>query len=451
MTLHAARDRFAAEPAVYDLLGIGFGPSNMALAIALDEAAAQARPGLACRFVERSPGFVWHGDMLLPGSDMQISFLKDLVSLRDPSSRFSFLGYLHAKGRLEDFINQKTFFPSRIEFNDYLTWAAGHFADRVAYGETVTAVEPERQGGQVTTLRVRSHDAAGREHLRRTRSLSIATGGRPNVPAVFAGLAEDARVFHSSRYLGTVGALALPDRRETRIAVVGAGQSAAEVFVDLAGRFDHAQVDLVTRSLALKPSDDTPFVNEIFNTGFTDLIYRQDPAWRGEFLREFHATNYAVVDGDLIEQVFGLLYQQKVRGDDRLGYLRGRTVDQATADRDGVRLTLAPMPPHLQGDAVETRAYDAVVLATGYRRTLPADLLSALVFDGEMPTVDRRYRLRTRPDVATPVFVQGCSEGTHGLSDTLLSVVSVRSAEIAETLLAALPERTPEPAEERAS
>ncbi|NOJ47631.1 lysine N(6)-hydroxylase/L-ornithine N(5)-oxygenase family protein [Bradyrhizobium sp. WSM 1744] len=43
------------------------------------------------------------GGMLLPGSDMQISFLKDLVSLRDPTSPFTFLNYLHKRGRFAGF------------------------------------------------------------------------------------------------------------------------------------------------------------------------------------------------------------------------------------------------------------------------------------------------------------------------------------------------------------
>lgn len=74
---------------VLDLAGVGFGPSNLALAVALREADA----GLAVRFLEKRGRFVWHGNMLLDGSRMQISFLKDLVSLRDPTSRYSFLNF----------------------------------------------------------------------------------------------------------------------------------------------------------------------------------------------------------------------------------------------------------------------------------------------------------------------------------------------------------------------
>ncbi|MFN7053210.1 MAG: SidA/IucD/PvdA family monooxygenase, partial [Gemmobacter sp.] len=81
---------------IHDLIGIGFGPSNLALAIALRE----RQSPLDALFLEAQPAFAWHPGMMIPGADMQVSFLKDLVSLRDPTSGFSFLSYLHEKGRL---------------------------------------------------------------------------------------------------------------------------------------------------------------------------------------------------------------------------------------------------------------------------------------------------------------------------------------------------------------
>src|ERR1700712_1526142 len=86
---------------IHDLVGIGFGPSNLGLAIALEEQGS----GLSTRFVERQEAFGWHRGMLLEDATMQISFLKDLVTLRNPASGFSFLAYLKERGRLVDFIN----------------------------------------------------------------------------------------------------------------------------------------------------------------------------------------------------------------------------------------------------------------------------------------------------------------------------------------------------------
>jgi L-ornithine N5-monooxygenase len=244
----------------HDVIGVGFGPSNLALAIALDECARRSRLKYAPLFVEKQPHFTWHGGMLLPGSDMQISFLKDLVSLRDPTSPFTFVNYLHKRGRLQDFINCRTFYPSRIEFNDYLRWVAAQFKSQAAYGETIVAVEPVTVGQSVTSLRVHSRTLAGGETVRLARNLVVAVGGRPYTPQVFTKIADDPRLFHSSRYLDAVEAAGLGGKA-ARVAVIGGGQSAVEVTVDLRGRFPEASIDLIFRGHALKPSDSSPFVN----------------------------------------------------------------------------------------------------------------------------------------------------------------------------------------------
>ena len=69
---------------VYDLIGIGFGPSNLALALAIEEQCDAS--DMNALFLEQHPEFQWHENMLIPGTEMQISFLKDLVTLRNPCS-----------------------------------------------------------------------------------------------------------------------------------------------------------------------------------------------------------------------------------------------------------------------------------------------------------------------------------------------------------------------------
>lgn len=417
---------------IYDVIGVGFGPSNLALAIALDEAVRRRGRGLRAHFIEKQKSFAWHGGMLLPGSDMQISFLKDLALLRDPTSRFTFLNYLHANGRLEFFINQKSFYPSRIEFNDYLLWAAGHFAENVAYGEEVVAIEPETARGPVRHVAVRSRDASGGERVRLARNLVLAVGGHPKIPAVFQPLADDARAFHSSAYLHTIGALSLADRPETRIAVIGRGQSAAEIALDLHNRFGRARIDMITRGFALRPADDTPFVNEIFNPGYTDFIYHQPDHVRETILGEFRNTNYAVVDADLIRTLYSILYQQKVAGDERLAIMSMREVEDAAATPVGIALGVRDRA----AGTLRRTAYDAVVLATGYERENGGRFLAGLGNHVEGLTVERNYRLRTAPDFLPSIYMQGYSEATHGLSDTLLSVLAIRAEEIASSLIA---------------
>ena len=239
---------------VHDAIGVGFGPSNMAIAIALEERLQQRHPGQRARdafnavFLERQRTFSWHPQMLIRDADMQVSFLKDLATPRNPRSPYSFINYVHQQGRFSAFCNLKSFNPSRVEFNDYLTWAFDQLRDWASTGETVTAIDPVVESGRVTLLEVTSHTAEGERIRRRTRNLITSLGGSPRVPAAFQPALADARVFHSHHYLA--GRSRNPGAR--RYAIIGAGQSAAEIFMDLAS--DEANhVDLVARAYAPLP------------------------------------------------------------------------------------------------------------------------------------------------------------------------------------------------------
>lgn len=412
---------------IHDFIGIGFGPSNIALAIALDEKRQAGAQNVSSLFIERQTGFTWHPNMVLDHAHMQISFLKDLATLRNPTSRFTFVNYLHEKQRLQDFINLKTFFPSRHEFSDYFAWAAAQFEDRCVYGEEVFEVLPEKRGGEVALLRVRSRDQAGEVHERIARNLVVSVGGTVHVPECFRPFKNDTRIFHSHNYLGSIAANA----QAQKIAVIGAGQSAAEIFMDLHGRPNAPQVDLVMRAQAIKPSDDSPFVNEIFNVDFVDYMYSRTPAERAELLREFRHANYACPDLELIQQIFKVFYEQRVKAETRHQFLRRHEAREVRSANDGIHLTLRD----LNSEQTSTTRYDAVVLATGYERQYHKTVLTSLApYLGDFE-IDRHYRLKTAPDFHPAIFVQGASEPTHGLSDTLLSVTAVRTGEIGDALL----------------
>lgn len=416
--------------APHDLIGIGFGPSNLALAIALQERAEQGGRPFDALFLERQPDYSWHGNTLVAQSELQISFLKDLVTLRNPSSRFSFVNYLKAHGRLVDFINLGTFYPCRMEYNDYLRWVAQQFAEQSRYGEQVLRVEPIVEGdGRVQRLNVVSQHQ-GREVQRQTRSVIVSTGGTPKIPQAFASFKDDPRVFHHARYLSAMATQPCSRGEPMRIAVVGAGQSAAEAFIDLNDSYPNVQVDMILRAAVLKPADDSPFVNEIFGPDYTDLVFNQPETERERLIREYHNTNYSVVDLDLIERIYAMLYRQKVSGVERHGFLCRRMIESAT-DVDGrVQLQLRD----LATGSTEARRYDAVILATGYERRSHRELLAPLKDYLDDFRVDRDYQLIARPELETPVFIQGFSQHSHGLSDTLLSVLPARSGEIAAAL-----------------
>jgi L-ornithine N5-oxygenase len=253
---------------------------------------------------------------------------------------------------------------------------------------------------------------------------------------VFAKVADDSRVFHSSRYLDTVQSVGLGGKAAC-VAVIGGGQSAVEVTVDLRNRFPHASIDLIFRGHALKPSDSSPFVNEIFNPQYTDFIFAQPGEHRDAIVRNFRNTNYAVVDTDLLDQLYRLLYQQRVSGTAGVELHPRSEIRNVRAAVEGIEIGTVDK---FTGEHRRS-SYDAVILATGYDRETPHAFLEPIqryVRDG---TLDRNYRLATSPAFRPQIHLQGYSEASHGLSDTLLSVVATRAQEIAESLLSTISRR----------
>jgi L-ornithine N5-oxygenase len=95
------------------------------------------------------------------------------------------------------------------------------------------------------------------------------------------------------------------------------------------------------------------------------------------------------------------------------------------------------MRDRLSGHARAER-FDALVLATGYRRDTHLALLEGLpphLGDALAErSVGRDYRLATPAHFKPRIYLQGCCEDSHGLSDTLLSVLALRSDEIVASL-----------------
>jgi L-ornithine N5-oxygenase len=405
---------------VYDVIGVGFGPSNLALAIAMAESGDEVT-GL---FLERQPHFGWHRGMLIEDATMQVSFLKDLVTMRNPTSEFSFLSYLHSADRLVDFINQKSLFPLRVEFHDYLEWAAGRLDHSVRYGHEVIAVEPVTEDGVVTCFEVTARHGADTTTVR-ARNLVFGTGLEPHLPD---GVSLSDRVWHNKDLLARVGRLT---EEPSRVAVVGAGQSAAEVTKFLHDRFANTEVCAVFSRYGYSPSDDSPFANRVFDPDAIDQFHAA-PEHVKEMILDYHAnTNYSVVDTDLIEELYRRTYQEKVLGEPRLRVFNVSRVAEAVETAEGVRATLESLTTHEK----TVLDCDVVVYATGYRPTDPLRLLGSLRTrcrrdERGRPVVDRDYRVATDTALRAGVYLQGSTEHTHGISSSLLSATAVRAGQI---------------------
>lgn len=244
----------------YDIISVGFGPAALSIAIAMHDRGLQPR----VLFLEKQSEFGWHTGMLLPGTKMQISFIKDLATVRNPRSHFTFLNYLHQKDRLVHFTNLSTHTPFREEFNDYMKWCASHFNDWVQYGREVVGVVPVRPQGPswpVESFKVVSRDTkSGQVREMSAKHVVVASGREPAVPTGLSLESENLSntLVHSSAYLNVVPNSFRKTTEPYRFAVVGAGQSAVEIAEDLSGKYPNSKVSLITRGSALKPSDDSP-------------------------------------------------------------------------------------------------------------------------------------------------------------------------------------------------
>ncbi len=425
MTAALPTDRLPA----YDVVGVGFGPSNLALAIAIEEHnhGVGIDDGVSGVFLERQPAFGWHRGMLIDDATMQVSFLKDLVTLRNPASEFGFLSYLQSKDRLLDFINQKSLYPLRVEFHDYFEWAAAKVAACVRYGREVTALRPVAGDGGIAAIDV----VAGDGTVHRTRNLVLGTGLEPSLPV---GTSVSGRIWHSCDLLGRVDRVA---SSPSRFVVVGAGQSAAEATAFLHRRFPTAEVCAVFSRYGYSPADDSSFANRIFDPAAVDEFYGAPRAVKRMIVDYHRNTNYSVVDHDLIQDLYGRMYQEAVLGVQRLRLFNVCRLAEVVEDDDGVRTTVESL---MTGEKTVLDA-DVVVYATGYRAGDPSRLLGELGRyccyddDGRL-RVERDYRVRTVPELQCGIYLQGGTEHTHGISSSLLSNTAVRAGEILDSIVA---------------
>ena len=418
------------DASTLDLLGIGFGPANIALAIVLDEHSLLA----GTRFLERESQVGWHPGMMLAGTSVQNSFLKDLVTLRNPRSQFSFLAYLKAKGRLHQFINLAQARTSRWEFNDYLRWVADHFAELVRYDwEAIELVPNFAADGVARTMSVTAVNKSGEQCSYVTRNVVFGMGGRPRMlPDI---VTPSPKVVHSSQFLRRFPEIALDQPTPTAVAVVGGGQSGAELTQHLARELPQSAIHWIVSEAAPRPADDTPYINDIFMESEVDRHFDAQRSGDADYHATFHNSNYGVVDADLLHSLYRLQYQEAITGRNRLQiHTRSRLL---AAFEKNQRLFLT-----ISGPVTELQT-DLLVLATGYHRDLPAEMtggLSSLLerdAEGRL-VIERGYRVSARPELAAGIYAQGMAEHSHGLGDTLLPVMPFRAERISQQVAAGL-------------
>ena len=184
-----------------------------------------------------------------------------------------------------------------------------------------------------------------------------------------------------------------------------------------------------------------------------DDVYAQSPEVREAELTKDRGTNYGVVRLELLERIYGTIYKQRIKNEDETAWqhrilpFRSVTHVDDLPGSDRVRLYIKN-DSHIYGGShcvkKESLDVDILVAATGYTRDAhelmlrPAEFLRRDQDNQEKKwKVSRDYRVIFKPGSVSDdagVWLQGCNESTHGLSDTLLSILANRGGELVDSI-----------------
>jgi lysine N6-hydroxylase len=376
---------------------------------------------MEARFFERQPEFDWHPGMMLPDVTLQTSFLKDLVTATNPTSPWSFVAYLVAHRRFYDFLNADFGAVPRQEFAKYLAWVARHL-DSLRFGSPVREIGFS-DGAFVLRL--------DRE-TRRATNLALGVGLERVVPAFARNLSE--RIcFHSAHAKDRLAGLA-----GKRVAVVGGGQSGAEIVLHLLeqGADAPAALSWISKRPNFLPLDETPFTNELFTPAYVGQFHALPEARRRTSVAREKLAGSGVSVATL-QAIFRRLYMLRHVEQSPLvpELLPQREVVAAEMEGGGLRLMLR----NGFDGVVEIQRADIVVLATGYAFSLP-DCLTLLAQrcsrdETGRPQLSADFAMQWDGPPANRIFALNAGLISHGIAEPQLSLMAWRSAVIVNALL----------------
>jgi lysine N6-hydroxylase len=411
---------------IYDVIGIGIGPFNLGLAALLDEV-----PDVNALFLEKKTEFNWHPGMLIDGTTLQVPFFADLVSMADVRSKYSFLNYLQEHNRLYHFYFLEKFHIPRKEYNHYCRWVSEQLA-QCRFGMEVERVVPAvlEDGSQGYEVSVWNGDLHTKERLF-TRRLVMGIGSVPSVPQPFKDHLGG-RVFHSAEYL---------DKKDIcqsarSVTVIGSGQSAAEVFLDISKEQESYGFTLnwYTRSKGFFPMEYSKLGLEYFSPDYIDFFYSLPREKKNSLLKE-QALLYKGISTDTIADIYDYLYERSIGSDYPPISLQAMT-EITGIESSGRGFEIRGF--HHVKEETFTRETDVVILGTGYKTAIPVflmDMKDELVCDADGRfKITKDYRLETYFDGNNEIFIQNGEMHTHGVGAPDLGLGANRNAVIINRL-----------------
>lgn len=406
----------------YDFIAIGLGPFNLSLACL-----SEPLEDVKSLFLEQRSQFDWHPGMMLEGVTLQTPFMSDLVTLADPTSKYSFLNYAKLNNRLYPFYIRESFFLLRKEYNLYCQWVCSQLSN-VSFEQSVTKVEFCQQSECYT---VTCKTPNGEQHYV-TRHLVLGTGPAPYIPDC-AGQSNSNNVLHSSDFCHRLDEL----KAAKRVTVVGAGQSAAEIYHTLLQQAvpQGLQLDWIARSPRYFPLEYTKLTLEMTSPEYVDYFYNLKTEQR-DWLNQNQKNLFKGINGDLINDIFDTLYAQSLDGPISTTF---KTNSKLTNTRKSAGRLVTEFYHHELNEAFEIKT-DYLICATGFKYKRPAFLnpIAQQLPEDEQGRylVSREYAIDSEQK---RIFVQNAEQHTHGFVTPDLGMACYRNSIILREILGYAP------------
>ncbi|WP_166786823.1 lysine N(6)-hydroxylase/L-ornithine N(5)-oxygenase family protein [Jeotgalibacillus salarius] len=400
---------------IYDLIGIGLGPYHLGMAALIQEADA-----FDALFFEKNDEFNWHPGMLIDGTDLQVAFLADLATFANPKSQFTYLNYLHEHNRMYQFFSFKEFEMPREEYNHYAKWAASRL-DNCLYSRSVVSIQDQSEKGYYEVTVGTAH---GTNETYLAKNISLGTGSNPYLPSPARNTPG---LSHSSEYTN----IKEQYKNSESIAIIGSGQSAAEIFLDLleSQPYHNYHLSWYTRSPGILQLESSKFGQEFFTPDFTDYFHQLPLEKREHALSMLDYVRNGIAPATL-NSIYRWMYHRSSGGKQLNITIQPNAELKDIYQKDHM---LTSTFEHQLSHISFERSFDKIIAATGYQPNLPSFFSKAFnhakMENGHF-AVSRDYSLQFNENRPGNVFLLTSIEKTHGAEATNMGMAVNRNVHI---------------------
>jgi len=257
----------------------------------------------------------------------------------------------------------------------------------------------------------------------------LGTGLVPKIPDCTRPYIGDT-VFHIKNYLDKS-----LDASNKRIAIIGGGQSGAELFSHLLSQSDGLPEKLywVSSRNNFSPIDDSSFANEYFTPGFSNYFYHLSSEEKNKMVSEQTLASDGISES-LLQKIYQQLYELEFleKRDQVATLFHSSIFDGIKSSEVGWEINVNSKNKEISLDV------DIVILATGFKYEVPeflSPIKERIEFVNGNYKINEDYSISWDGPKENRIYVQNAARLERGVADPNLSLMAWRSAMIVNSLI----------------